>query len=191
MLSITDLKTGTIFSLAKEPGQIYEVLSYSHSKQARGGAVLNTKIRNLKTGKVLRSTFKPSDKFEEMELDKIEADYLYQQGSKFVFMNNNSFEQFELTEATLANQKQFLKENLKINLISLNNEIIAIELPIKIAYEVKNAPPVIKNATISSGASKKVKLENGLEVEAPMFIKAGQTILVDTRTREYAGRSQE
>lgn len=185
MLSITHLKTGTKITME---GQPYEVLSYQHSKQGRGGAVVRTKLRNLMTGATLDKTFQGSDKIDEASLSHKDASYLYRDADDFLFMDDTSFEQFTIKETQIGDQAHYLVEGTKTTILYYDDLPINIELPIKMDFKVTDAPPGVKGNT-ASGATKSVKIETGISVSVPLFIKTGDRIRLDTRTGQYIERA--
>ena len=185
MLSITNLKTGTKITLENEP---YTVLSYSHSKMGRGGAVVKTRLKNLKSGSVIDKTFQGADKIEEAELSKKSSAYLYSDEQSAFFMDNESYEQFEIPLSKVGDDKNYLIENSNVDILYFNSEPINIELPIKMSFKVVSAPPAVKGNSAGS-ITKKVVLETGAQVDAPIFIKEGDKIVVDTRTGSYVERA--
>lgn len=185
MLSITDLKTGTKISMENEP---YVVLSYCHSKMGRGGAVVKTKLKNLKTGGVIDKTFQGADKVEDADLAKKSAIYLYSDDQNSIFMDNESYEQFEISLEKVGQDKKFLIENSNIDILYYNDEPINIELPIKMTFKVISAPPAVKGNSAGS-ITKKVTIETGTQVDAPIFIKENDKIVIDTRTGTYVERA--
>jgi len=185
MLSITDLKTGIKFALDGDP---YIVVSYSHSKMGRGGAVVKTKIRNLRTGSTIDKTFQGADKVDEADLSKKESMYLYSDDSDAYFMNNESFDQFSIPLDKIGPQKEYLIENTNVDIIYFDNEPLNIELPIKMKFKVISAPPAVRGN--SAGAiTKRVTLETETSVDAPIFIKDGDYVIVDTRDNSYVERA--
>jgi len=185
MLSITDLKTGTKFSLENDP---YVVISYYHSKQGRGGAVVKTKLKNLRTGATIDKTFQGADKVEEADLSKKTSLYLYSDESDAFFMDNDSFDQFTIPVSKIGDQKQYLIENSNVDILYYNGEPLNIELPIKMIFKVISAPPAVKGNT-ASAVTKKVTLETGTLVDTPIFIKEDDKIVVDTRDGSYVERA--
>jgi len=185
MLSITQLKTGVKITI---DGQPYTVLSYLHSKQGRGGAVVKTKLKNLMTGATLDKTFQGSDKVDEAALSHKDATYLYREGDNFLFMDDVSFEQFSIDLSRIADQAHFLVEGTKTSILYFDDQPINIELPIKMEFKVVEAPPGVKGNT-ASGATKSVKLETGISVPVPLFINVGDKIRLDTRTGQYLERA--
>ena len=185
MLSITDLKTGTKITYMGDP---YEVLSYYHSKMGRGGAVVKTKLKNLKTGATIDKTFQGADKIEDASLSKKSATYLYSDDAAAYFMDAETYDQFEISLEKVGDYKKYLVENSQVDLLYFNDEPINIELPIKMTFKVVSAPPAVKGN--SAGAiTKKVTIETGAQVDAPIFIKENDKIVVDTRTNSYVERA--
>lgn len=185
MLSITDLKTGTKIAIENDP---WVVLSYSHSKQGRGGAVVKTKLKNLKTGATIDKTFQGADKLEEADLSKKKASYLYCDNENAFFMDSESYEQFEIPLSKIFDEKKYLIENSPIDILNYNNEPINIELPIKMTFIVTSAPPAVKGNSAGS-ITKKVTIETGTQIDAPIFIKENDKIVVDTRSGSYVERA--
>ncbi|MFA4995800.1 MAG: elongation factor P [Patescibacteria group bacterium] len=185
MLSITNLKNGTKITLTGEP---YVVLSYYHSKMGRGGAVVKTKLKNLKTGGVIDKTFQGADKVEEANLTKRNATYLYSDENSSYFMDTESYDQFEISLEKVGDDKKYLVENSSVDLLYFNNEPINIELPIKMTFKVVSAPPAVKGNSAGS-VTKKVTIETGTQVDAPLFIKENDKIVVDTRSGSYVERA--
>ena len=185
MLSITDLKTGTKFTMEGDP---FVVISYYHSKQGRGGAVVKTKIKNLRTGATVDKTFQGSDKVDEADLSKKTALYLYSDEDEAYFMDNDSFDQFTIPASKIGSQKQYLIENSNVDILYYNNEALDLELPIKMTFKVLSAPPAVKGNTASS-VTKRVTIETGAIVDTPIFIKENDKIIVDTRDGSYVERA--
>ena len=185
MLSITDLKTGTKFTMDNDP---YMVISYSHSKMGRGGAVVKTKLKNLRTGANIDKTFQGADKVGEADLSKKTVMFLYCDETDAFFMDNESYEQFTLPIEKIGEQRQYLVENANVDILYFGNEPVNIELPIKMTFSVTSAPPAVKGNT-ASAVTKKVTIETGGIVDAPVFIKEGDRIVVDTRDSSYVERA--
>ena len=184
MLSINDLKIGTTFIL---DGGVYMVLYNEHSKVARGGAMLRTKLKNLVTGSVIEKTFKGSEKFEEARIERKNCQYLYREGENFFFMSSVDFEQFSLSKEILGTKINFIKEGETFSVQYYNKKPINVSLPIKIKFKVKKAEKGLKGNTVSA-TTKPITLETGYVLRAPLFIKEGDTVLVNTETGEYVER---
>lgn len=185
MIGISDIKTGKNILLSDIP---YVVLYHEHSKTGRAGSVLRTRLKNLSTGTVLEKTFQGADKVAEADIEKSKAQFIYRQGSDFYFMDNASYEQFSLSEEVLGNASQYLKEGTEVTFLNFNGQAINIELPVKMKLKVIEAPPGIRGNTVSSGG-KLVTLETGIKVSAPLFVKEGDEIIVNTEKGEYVERA--
>ena len=185
MLSISDIKTGKSVVIGGEP---YTVVSDEHSKMGRAGAVLRTKLKNLITGAVLEKTFQGADKVEEAEIEKSRAQYLYKEGEEYVFMDTRDYDQFSLPGDILEDASKYLIEGTEVTILNFNGNPINVELPIKMELRVIEAPPGLKGDT-ASGGDKVITLETGLKVTAPLFIKVGDIVVVNTEKSEYASRA--
>jgi elongation factor P len=183
MLSITDLKTGVVFEDNDEP---WLVLEYQHSKTGRAGAVMRTKIKNLVTGATVQKTFQGADKFIPVQLERKKAQYLYQDGG-YVFMDSATYEQFNLTPETVGVGVHYIKEGEEIQLVFYKGKPISLDLPIKVKLTVTDAPGTDKGNT-ATAATKQATLETGLTVNVPLFIKTGDTLVIDTRDGSYVER---
>jgi elongation factor P len=186
MFSLSDIRTGKTIAINNEP---YLVIFHQHSKMGRAGAVLRTKLRNLKTGAMMEKTFQGSDKIEEAEISKSKAQFLYREGENFFFMDNASYDQFSLSESVLGNLKNFLIDGTEVTILNYNNLPINIELPVKMEFKVVEAPPAIRGNT-ADGGTKQVTLETGIKVNTPLFIKQGDIVRINTETGEYAERAK-
>lgn len=185
MLSISEIKLGTVITYKNQP---FVVIKADHLKMGRGGAVLKTKLKNLITGEVLPETFQQSDMVEQAEIERRKASFLYAEGDQYNFMESDSYEQFFLNKSDIEEQIKYLKEGLEVDVLKYQGKPVAITLPIKIKYEVKNAPPGVKGDSAGS-VTKQIVLENGLTINAPLFINTGDTIVVNTETGEYVERA--
>lgn len=186
MMNLSDIKTGKTISLNNEP---YLVIFHQHSKIGRAGAVLRTKLKNLRTGAILEKNFQGSDKVEEAEIGKSKARYLYREGENYYFMDNASYEQFSLPKSVLGNLTNYLIDGTEVIILNYNNNPINIELPIKMEFRVAEAPPAIRGNT-ADGGSKQVTLETGIKVSTPLFVKEGDVIRINTETGEYVERAK-
>jgi len=168
-------------------GKPYAVLYHEHSKTGRAGAVLKTKIENLVSGSVIEKTFQGSEKIEEADISKSKAQYLYNEGDAYFFMDTQSYDQFSLSSKVLRGSSQYLIEETEVIILNFNDSPINIELPVKIKFKVVEAPPGIRGDTSSRG-DKVVTLETGLKITTPLFIKIDDEVVVNTETGEYASR---
>ncbi len=185
MLNISDIKSGKNIVHEKAP---YAVLFHEQSKTGRAGSVLRTKLKNLITGAVLEKTFQGADQVEEADISKSKAQYLYQEGDDYTFMDNESYEQFYLSKNVLSTATNYLIEGMEITVLNFNGVPVNIEIPVKVTLKVTDAPPGIKGNTVSTGG-KMVTLETGLRVSAPLFVNEGDSIIVNTDKGEYVSRA--
>jgi elongation factor P len=185
MLNISDIKAGKNIVHEKAP---YAVLFHEQSKTGRAGSVLRTKLKNLITGAVLEKTFQGADQVEEADISKSKAQYLYQEGDNYAFMDNESYEQFTLPKSVLGPATDYLIEGTEIVVLNFNGTPINIEIPVKVTLKVVEAPPGIKGNTVSTGG-KVVTLETGLRISAPLFVSEGDSIIINTEKGEYVGRA--
>lgn len=186
-LSITDLKKGTIFQLGGVP---YKVVEYSQKVLGRGGSIVNVKIKSLIDGKVLDKTFKGNDSIGSADIQNSNAQFLYADDNNLFFMDNVSYETFEVSRVVLGEQSQFLKEGLEVVAQSFNGKVINVELPKNVYLKVEYTEDAVKGDT-SSAITKEAKLETGATVKVPAFIKTSDIISVDTTTGNYRERKKD
>lgn len=186
MLSVNDLKSGTYFIFRGDP---YVVIKHNFVKMGRGQGIMRATIRNLKTSQVLEESFKGQEKIEEADIRRSKANYLYQEGNNYYFMDSESYDQFFVTEEQLGDKKRFLTENLEVEVVNFNDTPINIEIPKKIKLKVKLAPPGVRGDTAQGSVTKKVTLENDLVVDVPLFIKQGEEVEINTETGKYVGKA--
>jgi elongation factor P len=184
MIDVHQLRKGTTFTL---DGEIFKVIEFQHHKPGRGKAVIRTKIRNLRTGSTIDKNFISGDRVEDIRIDRIAAQYLYNDGSFYYFMNEETFEQIPLSGAALGDTVQYLVDNMSLSISAYEGEPIDIELPITVDLKVVEAPMALAGDS-ATGATKQVTLESGLKVTVPLFVAEGDTIRVDTRSGEYLTR---
>jgi elongation factor P len=169
-------------------GEPYEVLDAHIFRKQQRKPVNQTKLRHLISGKVTEQTFQVSDKAEEASLEKRDVKYIYNRNGEWWFSEiNDPSKRFPLSEDTIVDGSRFMKENEVVEAVVFNDEIIGINLPIKVVREVTEAPPNVKGNT-AQGGNKVVTLETGATVTTPMFVEAGDKIEINTQTGEYTGR---
>jgi elongation factor P len=186
-LSITDLKKGTIFQLDSVP---YRVVEYSQKVMGRGGSIVNVRIKSLLDGKVLEKTFKGNEQLDSADVTTQNVQYLYNDGSTFYFMNDDTFEQFEIAADIVGDGAGYIKEGDRVQAQLFNGVVISVELPKNVPLRVTYAENVVKGDT-TSNVMKDATLETGITVKVPAFIKQGDIIKIDTRTGEYLERSKD
>lgn len=184
---ITDLKKGTVFQMENIP---YKVLDYNQKVMGRGGSIVNVRIKSLIDGKVLEKTFKGNESIEPADVSNKTVQYLYSDGSAFFFMDNDTYEQFELAEDMVGDQKGYLKEGYSVQVQLYDGRPINVELPKNVYLEVTYTENVVKGDTTSS-VLKEAELETGITVKVPAFIKQGDVISVDTATGAYRERKKD
>ncbi len=185
MLSINDLKPGVVFIYQ---GQPYEVLEARHLHLGRGGSVVQTRIKNLKTGAVLSQNFKPSDNFEETDVSREKVKFLYGNREQYWFsMAENPSKRFFLSGNQIGDTRFFLKPNTIVDAIFFEEELLGISLPIKMDLKVVETPPGVKGDRSESG-TKEATLETGAKTKVPLFVEEGDIVRVNTQTGEYAER---
>lgn len=186
-LGVTDLKKGQVFSYEGTP---YRVIEYSQKVVGRGGSIVNVTIKSLIDGKVLQKTFKGNEQLDSVDLTYTNVQFLYMNGETFHFMDNETYEQIELTSDVLGDQAGYLKEGDIVKAMKLDGQCVSIELPKNVYLKVVYAEDVVKGDTTSS-VLKNVKLETGISVKAPAFIKVDDVISVDTETGAYRERKKD
>ena len=188
MLSYTDLKKGAMFVMNGEP---WEVLEAHFLRMQQRKAVVQTKIRNLMTGKVLDRNFQPSDNFEEAEVLKKDAVFIYSsRGEAWFHETGNPKSRFSLPEGVIGEKAQFLKQNTNVKTVVFNEKVIGMIPPIKMELKVTEAPPAVKGNT-AQGGSKVVTLETGAKISVPLFVNEGDIVKVNTETGEYTERVEK
>ena len=179
-----DFRNGTTFEME---GNVYRVVEFQHVKPGKGSAFVRTKIKNVITGSVLEKTFNPSEKFQSAEIEKREMQYLYSDGDLYYFMDNETYEQMPLNKEQIGDSLKYLKENMNVKILSYKGNVFSIEPPMFIELKVTYTEPGFAGNTATT-SGKPATLENGLEINVPMFVNIGDTIKIDTRTGEYLER---
>jgi elongation factor P len=184
VIDVNELRNGVTFELE---GNLYKVIDYAHHKPGRGKATIRTKVRDLRSGSVLEKSFISGDKVQDVRLNYRQAQFLYEDGGLYYFMDNETFEQPALNPDHLGEVTNYLKEGLEVKLTFYGSEPIDIELPTAVDLEVVEAEMAVKGDT-ATGANKSVMVQTGLKVTVPLFVEEGDTIRVDTRTGAYVTR---
>ncbi|MBA0830784.1 hypothetical protein Goarm_015291 [Gossypium armourianum] len=184
-LTSNDIKVGTNLEVDGAPWRILEFL---HVKPGKGAAFVRTKMRNYITGNTVEKTFRAGSTIEEANVFKESKQFTYKDGSQFVFMDLNTFEESRLNEADVGDKTKWLKEGMDCNLLFWNGKIIDFELPITVQLTVVDVDPGLKGDT-ASGGSKPATVDTGAVVNVPLFVNIGDEILVDTRTGQYMSRA--
>ena len=185
MISVNDLKTGLTLQL---DNGLWSVVEFLHVKPGKGAAFVRSKLKNVETGQVVEKTFRAGEKVAKAMLDRREMQYLYKEGKEYVMMDNETYEQLQLTEEQIGDGIKYLKENMIVQVLMHDSRIIGVDLPAHVVLEVTDTPPSEKGNT-AQGGTKPATLETGAVVNVPFFISNGDKIRVDTRTNEYLDRA--
>lgn len=186
MYQPTDLKKGVVIQLDGKP---FKVIDYAQKVMGRGGSIVNVRLKNLIDGSVIPKTFKGAEKIEPADVSTQTVQYLYADGDELFFMNPETFEQFPVNTSLVEEAKGYLKEGDSVGLQSFNSTVINVEMPKNLFLKVTYTESVVKGDT-TSNVLKDAKLETGITVKVPAFIKEGDEIKVDTRTGEYLERKK-
>ncbi len=168
-------------------GVPFVIVYFQHVKPGKGGAFVRTKVKNLKTGRVIDRRFRAGEKVEAADVDDRKMQFLYRDGDQLVFMDSDSYDQIPFSSDQVGDAKKYLLENLVVGVLFWRGQPINIELPAFVEAAVSECEPGIKGDT-ASGATKPATLETGAVVQVPLFVKEGERIRVDTRTGEYVER---
>jgi elongation factor P len=184
MATSNDLKNGLVLNI---DGQLWTVIEFQHVKPGKGPAFVRSKLKNVLTGKVVERTFNAGVKVETANVDKREMNYLYNDGSSYVFMDNQNYEQMSLTNEIVGEAKDYLLENQGAIVAVYEGNPIYVELPASVVLEITFTEPGLQGDR-SSGGTKPATVETGLQIQVPLFIEQNTKVRVDTRTGEYLGR---
>ena len=185
MISVNDFKTGLTIEV---DGDIWRVMDFQHVKPGKGAAFVRSKLRNLRSGNVNEKTFRAGEKVGKAQIDNRRMQYLYANGDDHVFMDNESYEQIELSAKQIEEELKYLKENMEVHIMKYREEVLGVELPVTVTLEVAETEPGIKGDT-ASGGSKPAKLETGLVVQVPFFVNTGDKLIINTEEGEYVSRA--
>ncbi len=188
LIDAINIKRRTVFEHENAP--YYCLDSAISTPTARGGQTLvRLKVRNLLTGSVLDKTFKAGEKFKEPDMQLVPVSYLYSDADGSYFLDQDNFETLTLPASVIGDALDLLVEGALIHMHKYNGNPIGVELPIHVVLEVADTEPGVRGDTASGGATKVAKLETGLEVRVPLFIKQGEKVKIATETREFSGRA--
>jgi elongation factor P len=184
MATSNDLKNGLVLNI---DGALWTVIEFQHVKPGKGPAFVRSKLKNVLTGKVVERTFNAGVKVETANVDKREMNYLYNDGSSYVFMDNQNYEQMNLSSEVVGDSKDYLLENQGAIVAVYEGNPIYVELPASVVLEITFTEPGLQGDR-SSGGTKPATVETGLQIQVPLFIEQNTKVRVDTRTGEYLGR---
>ena len=184
-MQMTDLKPGVKIEYNGAP---HEVISANFSRSSQSKGFMTTKMRNLTNGNVIEIVFRANDVIKGVDLDKRKTQFLYKQGNQYTFMDNVTFDQFEIKESMLGDKGLFLKEGMDVEIMLYKDAPLTVDLPAKVALKVTDTEPSIKSAT-ASDVKKPAIVETGYKLQVPAFVNEGDVIKINTATGEYVERA--
>jgi elongation factor P len=184
-ITTNDLRNGMTLDL---PEGLFSVVEFQHVKPGKGGAFVRTKLKNVRTGAVIERTFRADERVEQAIVEKHEMQYLYRDGSDYVFMDTVSYDQIQVSETALGEAAKYLKESDNAVIEMYGTEIVGVELPASVELSVETTDPGVQGDRVS-GARKPATMETGLVIQVPLFVNTGDRIKVDTRSGEYITRA--
>ena len=185
MISAGDFRNGVTLEIE---GNVVQILEFQHVKPGKGAAFVRTKLKNIISGGVIEKTFRPTVKFPQARIDRVDMQYLYSDGDLFHFMNVETYDQIALNSEDIGDSLKFVKENEMVKVCSHNGKVFAVEPPLFVELEITDTEPGFKGDT-ATGATKPATVETGAVVYVPLFIEQGEKIKIDTRTGEYLSRA--
>ena len=185
MILVNDLRAGMTFEL---DGELLLVLDKTNNKTARSQMSIKTKVKNMRTGSITELSWTGGDKAKKAHIDKKEMQYLYDDGTSLVFMDNETYEQIEIPKDKLEWEINFMKESSTVEVVMYQAEILGVNLPDKVELEIVEAEPAVKGDT-ATAAMKNATLETGLKIKVPLFIESGEVVLVTTEDGKYSSRA--
>lgn len=186
-MQYTELRKGTKITIDGDP---WIVTEYEFMRMQQRKATVKCTIKNLITGRTLHRTFQPSDNLEEATLENRRSQYLYKEGDNYTFMDQENFDQFEMTQQQLGDAPSYLLEGNDVDIVYFQGKPISIQLPAKVKMKVTETPPGVRGDT-ATGGSKKATLETGLSITVPLYIEEGESIMVNTETGLFVERVKE
>ena len=184
MISAGDFRNGITLEI---DGQVVQILEFQHVKPGKGAAFVRTKLKNVINGGVVERTFRPTEKFPAARIDRVDMQYLYEDGDLYNFMNMENYEQMALAKDVIGDALKFVKENEVCKICSHNGSVFAVEPPLFVELAITETEPGFKGDT-ATGANKPATVETGAQVYVPLFVNEGDVIKIDTRTGEYLSR---
>ncbi|GAB3301768.1 elongation factor P [Epidermidibacterium keratini] len=184
MATTNDLKNGTVLNL---DGNLWAVVEFQHVKPGKGGAFVRTKLKNVLSGKVVDKTFNAGTKVDTANVDKRTMQYLYNDGTDFVFMDGDTYDQVPVSSAIVGDAAKYMLENTEAVVATHDGNPLFIELPASVVLVVKHTDPGLQGDR-STGGTKPAELETGATINVPLFINTGDKLKVDTRDGSYLGR---
>lgn len=184
MISAGDFKNGLTLEI---DGNVVQIMEFQHVKPGKGAAFVRTKLKNVISGGIIEKTFRPTEKFPQARIERVDMQYLYNDGDLYNFMNNETYDQIAIAQDTVGDSLKFVKENETVKVCSYNGNVFAIEAPLFVELEITETEPGFAGNT-AQGATKPAVVETGATVYVPLFVNQGDVIKIDTRTGEYLSR---
>jgi len=184
----TDIRKGAII---RHNNDLYAVTFAQFVNPGKGSAFTKTKMRGISSGKTLEITYKSGETVDTVQVEYVNMQYLYNNGTFFSFMNKDSYETVDVNADVIGDDAKYLKEGLEVVMAMFEGNAVALQLPKKIKYTVKEAPPAVKGDSAAGNVTKEIVLDNGLKINAPIFIKEGEEILINSETGDYSQRVTE
>ena len=184
MITAGDFRNGITLEM---DNNVWQIIEFQHVKPGKGAAFVRTKLKNVKSGGVIEKSFRPTEKFPAARIDRLDMQYLYNDGELYYFMNNETFDQIALAADVIGDALKFVKENDICKICSHNGSVFAVEPPLFVELAITETEPGFKGDT-ATGANKPATVETGAQVNVPLFVNEGDVIKIDTRTGEYLSR---
>jgi len=184
-INVNDIKNGMTIII---DGKLCLIEDFQHVKPGKGSAFMRMKLRNLKTGAVVENTYNTNIKIEKARVDRLPMQFLYADGNNYVFMNTETYDQMEIPKDKIEEQVKYLKEGLEVTIAMYEGEILGLNLPEKVEYEIIETSDAVKGNT-TNNATKDATIETGYTVRVPLFIENGEHIMISTEDGKYAGRA--
>jgi elongation factor P len=185
---VNEIKKGNVILINDA---LHKVINFYTTQPGKGGAFAQIKLQNLSTGAIFEKRFRTAESVERAHLDSRKVQYLYNDGADFHFMDNETYEQFQISDELIGDDKNYLKENMEVMITFYNGSALSVELPPSIVLEVTYTEPAVKGNTASGNPQKNATLETGMELLVPMFINIGDMLKIDTRSGQYLERSKK
>ena len=184
MISAGDFKNGVTFEYN---GNIFQIIDFQLVKPGKGAAIVRTKLKNIISGGVIETSFRPTEKFPKAHIERKDMQYLYSDGELFHFMDVETYDQIALNEDAIGDSLKFVKENEMVKICSHKGNVFAVEPPLFVELAIIETEPGFKGDT-AQGATKPATVETGAVVYVPLFVEMGDVLKIDTRTGEYLSR---
>lgn len=185
MVSAGDFRNGMTVEIE---GNVFQIVEFQHVKPGKGAAFVRTKLKNIISGGVIEKSFRPTERFENAHIDRVDMQYLYNDGDFYNFMDVETFEQIALNNDQVGDSLKFVKENEMVKICSYKGNVFSIEPPLFVELVITDTEPGFKGDT-ATGATKPATVETGAVVMVPLFVNQDDKIRIDTRTGEYMARA--